>query len=52
MCKIRQAYPHPYYWAPFVVTGKSAQTSPTVQMGSIFSTSACPSLIEQRCGDD
>jgi CHAT domain-containing protein len=52
MCNIRQAYPHPYYWAPFVVTGKSAQTSPTVQTGSIFSTSACPSLIEQRCGDD
>ena len=25
MREVRAAYPHPYYWAPFVVTGKSAQ---------------------------
>jgi len=52
MCNIRQAYPHPYYWAPFVVTGKSAQPSPSVQTDSIFATAARPSLTEQRCGDD
>jgi CHAT domain-containing protein len=26
MLRIREAHPHPYYWAPFVVTGKSEQT--------------------------
>ena len=52
MRTIRQAYPHPYYWAPFVVTGKSEQASPSVQTGSIFSTAARPSLNEQCCGDD
>lgn len=25
MLRIREAHPHPYYWAPFVVTGKSEQ---------------------------
>ena len=25
MRELREAYPHPYYWAPFVVMGKSTQ---------------------------
>jgi CHAT domain-containing protein len=25
MRDVRQSYPHPYYWAPFVVAGKSTQ---------------------------
>jgi CHAT domain-containing protein len=52
MQELRAAYPHPYYWAPFVVTGKSGQGTADVKTGSIFSASARPSLNEQRCGDD
>jgi CHAT domain-containing protein/tetratricopeptide (TPR) repeat protein len=52
MREIRATYPHPYFWAPFVVTGKSGQSAANVQSGSIYSASVRPSLNEQRCGDD
>jgi CHAT domain-containing protein len=26
MRDLRETHPHPYYWAPFVVTGKSTQS--------------------------
>ena len=26
MRDLRSEHPHPYYWAPFVLTGKSAQS--------------------------
>jgi CHAT domain-containing protein len=28
MGKIRESHPHPYFWAPFILTGKIAESTP------------------------